>query len=163
VQVGERVPDLTLHTIDGQTLNLRETVAARPTVMVFVSPWCESYLAESRAAIAASCRAAREQVTRLAAITPVRWLGIASGLWENEEDLKAYGRTNKMPLPLALDASGRLFRTFRVNSVPTVLLVDAKGILVRQIEGGEVDDPSVLIGALRALVDDKRSLSSAER
>jgi hypothetical protein len=33
-----------------------------------------------------------------------------------------------------------------------VLLVDARGTLVRRIEGGEIDDPGVLSGAIEALL-----------
>ena len=38
----------------------------RPRVLVFFSPWCESYLEKSRPADAAACRRVREEVNRLA-------------------------------------------------------------------------------------------------
>jgi hypothetical protein len=79
----------------------------------------------------------------------VRWLGIASGLWANSEDLRKYRTENKVPIPLTLDASGDVFRAFRVNEVPTVLIADAGGRIVRRIEGSAAQDAA----ALRAAVD----------
>jgi hypothetical protein len=40
-------------------------------------------------------------------------------------------------MPLALDASGALFRRFGVMRVPTVLVADADGRVVRRTEGAD--------------------------
>jgi hypothetical protein len=116
---------------------------------VFLSPWCESYLATTRPEVSANCRSVREQVAALASDPRVRWLGIASGLWANSEDLHKYRDENKMAIPLTLDASGGVFRAFRVNDVPTVLIADAGGRIVRRIEASAAHDA----GALRAALD----------
>jgi hypothetical protein len=99
---------------------------------VFLSPWCESYLATTRPTISASCRRTREQVSALAQDQRVRWIGIASGLWASAEDLRQYRNDYKVRIPLTLDESGALFRTFGVADVPTVLIADAQGKLVRR-------------------------------
>jgi hypothetical protein len=104
-------------------------------VFVFISPWCESYLETSRPELSASCRKAREQVDSLAKAVPARWLGIASGLWATQDDLRAYKVQYKTKIPLALDESGVWFRSFRVMKVPTVLVADAGGTIVRRFEG----------------------------
>jgi hypothetical protein len=116
------------------------------TALVFISPWCESYLATTRPELSANCRHTREQVSAAAAAPDVRWIGIASGLWANAEDLRKYQAEYKVTIPLTLDASGAIFRAFRVNNVPTVLIADAQGRIVRRIEAGENWD----IAALRA-------------
>ena len=67
----------------------------------------------------------RAQWSALAGDPKVRWLGIASGLWANSADLRQYRLENHVTIPLTLDASGAVFRTFRVNDVPTVLIADA--------------------------------------
>lgn len=130
-----QLPNLAVPTLAGDTFHL-EAVNRRPTVLVFMSPWCETYLAKSRPAVAASCRDVREQVTALVSHDDqVRWLGIASGLWASKGDLRAYQQEHHLTMPLALDDSGALFHRFGVMHVPTLLVFDAQGKLVRRIEG----------------------------
>jgi peroxiredoxin len=132
--VGSPAPDLTLHTADGTPLALRDPQGVRPTVILFLSPWCESYLAESRPQRAAACRRAREQSESLAADTHARWVGIASGLWASNEDLIAYRDEKHIRVPLTLDETGSLFRTFGVTDVPVLLVVDPDGRVSRRID-----------------------------
>lgn len=148
VEVGARLPALAVPTLDGAPFRLYDAAAKRPTVLVFFSPWCESYLASSRPGLAASCRAVRRQVTALARTPGARWLGVASGLWAERDDLARYRAQHHLRIPLALDASGALFRRFGVMHVPTLLVVAADGRVVRRIEGV---DPT-LAGRLQALV-----------
>jgi thiol-disulfide isomerase/thioredoxin len=136
---GESAPPLSAKTLDGAQFNLQEPAAEQhPAVLVFLSPWCESYLETSRAAVSARCRDARVQVDALAKKHPqVRWLGIASGIWATREDLGKYQTDYKVTIPLTLDESGALFRTFQVRNVPTVILIDAHGKIERRIEGSD--------------------------
>jgi peroxiredoxin len=141
--IGDRLPDLTVTTLDGATFNLLEARAGHPTALVFFSPWCESYLAESRPAIATSCRQVREQVEALAKEqTKLRWLGVASGIWATKDELSDYQTHYKTAIPLTLDDSGKLFRSFRVMKVPTVLLAGADGKIIQRFEGFDAGLPS---------------------
>ena len=107
-------------------------------MLVFLSPWCESYLETSRSSVSANCRDVRVQVDALAKQHPqVRWLGIASGIWANPEDLNKYKSDYKVVIPLTLDESGALFHTFRVRNVPTVIVLDSHGKIERRIEGSD--------------------------
>jgi len=140
--VGDRLPDLSVDTLDGTTFKVLDPGAHRPTALVFMSPWCESYLAQSRPARAASCRQVREQVEQLAKDDPqVRWLAIASGLWATPVELSDYRAQYKTEMPVTLDESGKLFRSFRVMNVPTVMLADADGRITRRIEGFDANLP----------------------
>jgi len=137
---GDRAPQLSAKTLDGSQFSFQE-----PGVLVFLSPWCESYLATSRATRSANCRDVRVQVDALAKEHPrVRWLGIASGIWATKADLDKYQANYKVAIPLTLDESGALFRTFRVTSVPTVIVIDAQGRIERRIEGGDPGLPAQL-------------------
>jgi hypothetical protein len=78
----------------------------------------------------------------------VRFLGIASGLWANADDLRQYRTEYQVTIPLTLDASGEIFRAFRVHDVPTVLIADADGRIVSRIDGSATGDA----GALRTAV-----------
>ena len=147
-QVGDRVPELTLSTLDGGTFRLG--APGKATVLAFLSPWCESYLKSSRPQLAANCRAARERSEAHAADAELRWLGIASGLWASPEDLSGYREQYHVTIPLTLDASGRLFREFRVMTVPTLVVIDANGRIVRRAAGAVAGSPDVLRGLAMA-------------
>lgn len=148
INVGDRLPAQSVTTLDGKPFAFRTPATPRPTVLVFLSPWCESYLATTRPAISASCRRTREQVSALAQNQHLRWIGIASGLWASEEDLRKYRDDYKVHIPLTLDESGTLFRAFRVTDVPTVLIADAQGRIVRRMVP---DDPEGLRKAIDGL------------
>jgi thiol-disulfide isomerase/thioredoxin len=138
IGIGDSVPDTSVTTLAGRSFPLRD--AGKSTVLVFLSPWCESYLAKSRPQLSQSCRSMREQVEALAhKRSDLRWLGVASGLWAARDDLVDYKKNYKVEIPLTLDASGSLFRSFRVMHVPTVLLVDAQGRVTRRIEATDGD------------------------
>jgi thiol-disulfide isomerase/thioredoxin len=132
--IGDRVAGLSGKALDESTVAFADPEGKRPTVLVFLSPWCESYLEKSRPQRSAACRTVREQVELRAKDPRVRWVGVASGLWAGNDDLAAYRDQYKVEMPLILDSAGGLFREFGVTGVPTLLLVDAQGRLVRRIE-----------------------------
>ena len=143
--IGDRLPDMTATTVDGQSFRARAAGERRPTVLVFLSPWCESYLAGSRPAVSLHCRLVREQVEVLVRErADVRWLGIASGLWATQLEMDEYRAKHGTELPLTLDESGEWFRAFDVMDVPTVILADGDGRLVRRVNGFESGWPSEL-------------------
>jgi thiol-disulfide isomerase/thioredoxin len=152
IGVGDLLPKRSLRTLDGQRFEFQHGAAQHTlTVLVFLSPWCESYLATTRPEVSATCRSAREQFSALATDPRLRWLGIASGLWANAEDLRQYRAEYKVTIPLTLDASGEVFRAFRVNDVPTILIADAGGRVVRRIEGSAAQDAAALRTAINDL------------
>jgi peroxiredoxin len=138
VGVGDVLPATPAKTLDGREIRLRDPVDHRPTVLVFLSPWCESYLATSRPALAENCRRARERVETAAKSARVRWIGIASGRWATPDDLRGYQKKHAVRIPLVLDESGDTFRVFDVAQVPTVLLADEQGRVVKKLSGPDV-------------------------
>jgi len=148
---GDASPKWSPKTINGARVPLADPDSRRPTLLIFLSPWCESYLATTRPALSQNCRLMRERVDALSAETSVRWLGIASGLWATETDLADYRKEHGVRMPLVLDASGRLFRAFEVMQVPTVLLIGPDGRLERRIDPKDFETAA----ALHAAVDTK--------
>jgi peroxiredoxin len=147
-RTGDPLPATTVRTLDGHAFHFQEQGLKGPTVFVFLSPWCESYLETSRPEVSANCRAAREQVSALSHNPRVRWLGVASGLWATPEDLQEYRKKYAIGIPLSLDESGRLFREFGVNNTPTMIVADAGGNIIRRIE---TDQSQSLPQVLQAL------------
>ncbi len=149
IGMGGLLPRQSVGTLNGGRFALQPgTASQQSTALVFLSPWCESYLETTRPEVSASCRNARINIDALAGNSQVRWLGIASGLWANSEDLRHYQAQYKVKIPLTLDASGALFRTFRVNDVPTVLVADARGRIVRRLDASAAQDPAALHAAI---------------
>jgi thiol-disulfide isomerase/thioredoxin len=144
-KVGDYLPNISAKALDGQDFPLLDRAQERPTVLVFISQSCESYLAQSRPERAESCRRVREQIDSLSSeYSEVRWLGIASRLWTTWDDLTNYQNRVKVRIPLTLDESGDLFRSFHVMGVPTVLIADRQGRIFYQKEGFDPDLPSRL-------------------
>jgi peroxiredoxin len=136
--VGDALPDLTATTLDGATFRARDASGRRPTVLVFLLPWCEPYFTTSRPELSASCRQVREQVASLSGRSErVRWLGVASGVWSTPGELREYGKNNAVRIPLTMDESGEWFRAFDVMHPPTIVIADASGKIVRRVEGFE--------------------------
>jgi thiol-disulfide isomerase/thioredoxin len=157
VTIGDLLPPQSLQTLDGRRFELRGGAAPQSlTVLVFLSPWCESYLAATRPEVAANCRSTREQFNQWSADPRVRWLGVASGLWANAGDLRRYRKDNNIAIPLTLDASGEIYRRFRVNDVPTVLIADSGDRIVRRVEGNALKDSTALRTAVDAARDAAR-------
>ncbi len=151
-RIGDQLPALSPPTLDGRRFAFYERAdqpadqqrVADRLVLVFLSPWCESYLATTRPAVSANCRRMREQVGELAGGSGTRWLGIASGLWATPADLREYRTTYGVRIPLSLDESGALFRAFGISEVPAALIADGRGRIVRIIGGQQVEAPSAL-------------------
>ena len=123
-------------TSEGNSFVLQDSGEQAGTVLVFMIPWCESYLENTRPAASASCRQVREQIEGIKQqATDIRWLGINSGLSTMAGDLPKYTETYHTTIPLALDADGRLFRAFGVMSVPTIIVADESGRIVRRVDG----------------------------
>ena len=150
-RVGDQLPDTAAPGIDGRPFRFHDSADPRPLVLVFLSPWCESYLATTRPAVSSNCRHMREQVSELEGTSNIRWLGIASGLWATREDLRGYRRKYGVKMPLALDASGTLFRAFDIAETPAALLVDRSGRIVRKVGGEELETPTAMRSAIGAL------------
>jgi peroxiredoxin len=136
---GSRAADLKLTAIDGQSVPAVDAVRHRPLAIVFLSPWCESYFAQSRPARASACGSARTQVEASATDSGIRWVGIASGLWATREEVAQYRDKYKISYPIVLDESGALFRAFDVTSVPVVVVLDAEARVRQRIERVDKD------------------------
>jgi len=154
--IGATVPVLKLKTLEGHEIPLADPAGQRISVLAFLSPWCEGYLAKSRPQSSRECRVLREQLVSQGRDRRVRWLGIASGLWASEEDLRDYRNEHRIPVPLTLDRDGALFRRFAVRRVPGVILVDAQGRILRQIGMDELERDG-----LRTILSASASASAA--
>jgi peroxiredoxin len=138
--VGSRVQSVRLQPLDSQPLSV-PVKAGRPTVLVFISDWCESYLLERRPDLAARCKKSREQLTALPPQLRAQadWVWISSEIWSNEAELRDYRDAKGINAPVVLDRKSTLFNTFLVRDVPTVLVIDGNGVVEQRLQGDESD------------------------
>lgn len=139
---SESIARLSAVTLEGSEFHVVDPQDPRPTALVFLSTFCESYLATSRPVVAGNCRRVREQVDALAASDlEVRWLGVASGLWTTQPEVQDYAHNKKPKIPLTLDESGTLFRSFHVMNVPTIIITSSRGQIVHRVDGFDASFP----------------------
>lgn len=103
----------------------------KPRALMFFSPWCETYLRESRPATAQACQRVREEAETLAAKPGVEWLAVASPVWSSDKEVADFARSKKSRLPMRLDKDGALFNAFGVRQIPSIVLLDHQGRVVR--------------------------------
>lgn len=156
VRQGDPVPALAARTLEGTSLPLIDPEHRRPTVLAFFSPWCEGYFAKTRPQASRQCRIVRETLADLAGSQEVRWIGVASGLWASEADLRGYRDEHGVRHPLALDSDGRLFRRFAIRRMPAVRVLDARGRLQLSLDDEAIDGDR-LRAALNAVIAAARS------
>jgi peroxiredoxin len=126
-KVGDAVRGIAVTTIDGKSVALADGVQGKPRALMFFSPWCESYLRESRPATAHACRRMRLEAETLASLPGVEWLGISAPVWASASELADYAKTKKTSIPLALDRKGDIFGAFGIRQIPALVLIDANG------------------------------------
>ncbi len=133
LQTGDRVPALDVTALGGDSLSLRAK-PGRVLAISFFSSWCEWYLETTRPSTSQACARVREFI-QAANTGPdgIDWLGIAGGPWSTEQDLVDYQAQHQIRMPLALDTSGALFRTFGVRDIPSIVLIDDAGRLLRSL------------------------------
>lgn len=123
-KAGDRVTGISVTTLAGNKIALG---AGKPRTLVFFSPWCESYLRDTRPAVAAACQRVRIESEKLAKDRGTEWLAISSPLWTSRAELADYAKQHRTTIPLALDENGDIFRAFGVQNIPTIVKLDAQG------------------------------------
>jgi thiol-disulfide isomerase/thioredoxin len=103
----------------------------KPRALMFFSPWCESYLRESRPATAQACQRVREEAEALAAKPGVEWLALASPVWSSEKEVAEFARAKNSRITMQLDRDGKLFNAFGIRQIPAIVLLDRQGRVVR--------------------------------
>ncbi len=103
----------------------------KPRALMFFSPWCESYLRESRPATAQACQRVREEAEALAATPGVEWLAVASPVWSSDKEVAEFARSKKSRMAMRLDKDGTLFNAFSVRQIPSIVLLDRQGRVAR--------------------------------
>lgn len=130
---------LSLPLLDGSTFTLAAH-AGRPVALTFVSTWCDTYLSESRPAMAATCAAHARQMEPLRRANPqVTWVTIAHPVWTTTPDLEEYRQRLATSTPIGLDEKAAWFHRYQIRDVPVTVFLDERGKELERVSGSGDD------------------------
>lgn len=117
-------PAFELTLLDGSTLDLAEQWKDRPVVLVFFESWCEL------------CARQQPDITALSEKYRDTVVFVGVGHESSREDTTKFVRDNDIDYPVGLDASGEVWRRYRVDEAPLIALISKGGRFVRGWPGG---------------------------
>ncbi|MBU2704978.1 TlpA family protein disulfide reductase [Zooshikella marina] len=127
-KVGDLVPDISLSTIDEQSLSFKfNTLKSKKVAVVFFGPWCEWYLEKTKPKTSKACTQVRELLESKPSISNIRWVTVSTNLWSSVTDLKEYRKRYRTTMPIVFDKDGALFKQFGVSQIPTIAIIDPDG------------------------------------
>lgn len=112
--VGTQSPDVTLRTMESETIKLSERTNGKATILNFWATWCVPCVVELPELTAAAQRHPNMQV-------------LAINQQEEVERVRAFVTEENITLPILLDPTGETQRAFRVRGLPTSVFVNKDG------------------------------------
>ena len=119
--VGSQVPDLSIRSLDGNLINLRE-LKGTPLVVNFWASWCIPCRQEAPVLAAAQQRMTGK----------VQFIGV--DIQDTDSAARAFEAEVKSPYPVGPAVSGS-YRDFGVTAPPETFFVDRQGFVISQIIG----------------------------
>lgn len=125
VAVGEKVPDFSVQTLDGENLKLTELQRDEKrtkTGIVALSFWCST---------CSSCRRVEHDLDKLAKdyAGQAAVLALDANAGETAERVAAFSEEKGLAMPIVLDSVGRAADLFGVAVTTTTVVIDGNGIL----------------------------------
>jgi thiol-disulfide isomerase/thioredoxin len=98
--------------------------AGQTTAVLFFASWCDWYLEKHRPQDAKRCVKAQNAVnTWQKEIKGVQFVGVASGLWADDQDLANYKKKFDVSYPVVSDSSNELFPRHKISKFPTLVVM----------------------------------------
>jgi len=129
---------------DGTTLDLASRSHA-PIALTFATLFCDTYIAESRPEIGASCAAHARQAEAMHEAHPgLRWVTVAYPIWTNTDDIADYRKRLGATVPIGIDRGNAWFHKFGVSGSFTTILLDGSGAELGRADGDGAALPSLI-------------------
>lgn len=122
VQVGDKVPDFSVQTLDGKSVKLSELQKETKEGVVVLSFWC---------ATCHSCRDVEHLLAKLAKDQGgnVTVMALDANADDTAESAAAFIKKKALALPVVLDPSGATADLFGVKRTTTTVVIDDKSVL----------------------------------
>lgn len=132
-QVGYRAPDFTLDRLDGGDVTLSD-LRGQVVVVNFWATWCPPCRAEMPDLQRAYEERKGEGLTILAVNTTFQ---------DSELSAAQFVQDLALDLPILLDRSGEMSRSYELRAMPTTLFIDRQGIVREVILGGPMSEETI--------------------
>jgi thiol-disulfide isomerase/thioredoxin len=125
----------TLVLDNGSKLDLGTPTKA-PLALTFVTLFCDSYIADSRPAVGATCAARAKQVEEQRKAHPdLAWVIVAYPVWTAGADIDEFRTRLGVAMPIGIDRGNAWFHHFGVRDSYTTVLLDGAGAEVGRVDG----------------------------
>jgi thiol-disulfide isomerase/thioredoxin len=129
IAVGARAPVVTVHDLDGKSVDLGQYIGKKPVFLEFWATWCtncEELLPRVRSAQAAYG-------------SKVEFIGVNVTVNQSPERVRHFLEANKPPYRTLYDDMGTSTRAYQVPATSYVVIVDRSGKVVYTGLGGDQD------------------------
>jgi thiol-disulfide isomerase/thioredoxin len=120
VQPGQQLIPFKGADLNGQPVDLQQSIGSKPVMLIFWASWCPT------------CTTEVPKINRLAEQYRNRgmtFIAINVGHNDSVERAQAFARKYGMTYPTYFDGSGTLSEKYRVQGVPTIIIADKHGII----------------------------------
>jgi peroxiredoxin len=119
VGVGDKAPDISAHTLEGDEISLSEALEDGPVYLVFWATWCPNCLNEI------------PKLTELHSHFKgkMRFIGINIGIGDSLGAVRKYRDIHEIDYDIVFDQSGEIIKAFGVLATPTQIIVSQKGVI----------------------------------
>jgi thiol-disulfide isomerase/thioredoxin len=119
-QLGQQLIPFKGADLDGQSVDLQQSIGSKPVMLIFWASWCPT------------CTTEVPKINRLAEQYRSRGMAFVAvnvGYNDSVERARAFARKTGMTYPTYFDGSGTLSEKYRVQGVPTIIIADKHGII----------------------------------
>lgn len=120
LSVGEKAPEYSIATLNGDKLSSADTSGKNPVMMVFWATWCPH------------CKDEIPGINRIhKKFKPkgLKVVGVNVGINDSARRVKKYVKKYKIDYPVAYDKGAAVTKRFGVQGTPTVIIIDRKGTM----------------------------------
>jgi len=122
--------------LDNKTTFDFATRPKAPLALTFATLFCDSYIAESRPQIGATCAAHAKKLEEVHKAHPeLNWITVAFPVWTSDDDIAEYRKRLGATVPIGIDRGNLWFRKFGVRDTFTTLLFDSAGTELGRVGG----------------------------
>jgi peroxiredoxin len=111
-------PDFTLGTVDGKSINLKDTLKTKNVVLVFWTTWCPHCVQE--------VPAVKEYYEKNMSHTAV----IGVNIKESPAKVSAFVENNGIRYPVVLDKTAAVAISYGITSIPAVVAINKNGEII---------------------------------
>ncbi|MDP8208052.1 MAG: TlpA disulfide reductase family protein [Candidatus Electryonea clarkiae] len=119
---GQKAPDFTLKSIDGEKAKLADFLEEGPVLLDFWATWC------------VPCKQALPHLAKIHESYKDQGFKLVSISTDNTRSVgkvRPYVKSQKWEFPVLLDTDNEVLKRYRANSVPMSVLISTEGLIIK--------------------------------